>query len=157
MTDEIAEFGRLLSKRQKEGLPIQTAYAICISVDWNNKTMTATGQTDGLDYYNVRLGNGFEYKKPKVGTLCLIGLVENQAANAFLIDASEVEEYYVKTGTSEVQVKEAGITIKRGNEDLRSVMNDMIDEINKIKVIYGNTINVDAMNAVRERLNTILI
>src|SRR5690606_18512479 len=127
------------------------AYAICKSIDWEKKTMTATGQTDELDYHDVKLGNGFEYKRPKQGVLCLIGLVENQPANAFLIDASEVEEYYVKTGTSEVQVKEAGITIKRGGEDLKSVMNDMIDEINKIKVVYGNSIDVPAMIAIKNR------
>lgn len=157
MSDEVAEFGRLIRKNQKQSMPVQTAYALCKSINWEAKTMTATGQTDDLDYYDVQLGNGFEYKRPKIGTLCLIGLLENQAANVFLIDASEVEEYYIKTGTSEVQVKETGIKIKRGNEDLKTVLNDMIDEINKIKVIYGNTINVPAMLEIKDRLNNILI
>lgn len=157
MSDEALEFTRLMARKNKESFPIQTAYAICTSVNWEAKTMTTKGQTDELEYYDVKLGNGFEYKRPKTGTLCLIGLVQNQAANAFLIDANEVEEYYVKTGTSELQVKEAGIHVKRGDEDLKTVLNAMIVEINKIKVIYGNTINVEAMNEIKNRLNTILI
>ena len=61
------------------------------------------------------------------------------------------------TGDSEIQVKESGIHVKRGDEDLKSVLNDMITEINKIKVIYGNSINVAEMESVRDRLNNILI
>lgn len=155
--NEIAEFGKLLGKRIGETAKVQTAYAICKSVDWDQKTMTATGQTDDLDYFDVKLGFGAEYKKPKSGALCLIGLIENQAANAFLIEASELEELIMTTGDSEIQVKESGIHVKRGDEDLKSVLNDMITEINKIKVIYGNSINVAEMESVRDRLNNILI
>jgi hypothetical protein len=156
MNDETSEFVRLLGKSRKEAAIVQTAYAICKSVDWTAKTMVATGQTDSLDYFDVKLGNGFEYKKPKVGSLCLIGVIENKPASTFLIDASEVEGYYVKANTSEVEVENEGITIKRGNQDLKSVLNDMIDEINKIKVIYGNSIDVVAMTVIKDRLNSIL-
>lgn len=157
MSDQVTEFANLLGQKNKQSMPIQTAYAICKSVDWEKKTMTATGQTDELDYHDVKLGNGFEYKRPKNGALCLIGLVENQGANAFLIDASEVLEYYVKTNTSEVQIKENGIAIKRGNETLKSILNDFMDEVNKIIVINGTTINVAAVMAIKQRLNSVLI
>lgn len=150
-------FNELMSQRINELVPVQTAYATCKSVDWQNKTMTAIGLTDDLEYYEVDLGRGAEYKKPKEGALCIIGLIENKPANAFLIDATELEELEIKTGDTEVTVKDTGVKIKRSGEDLRSVLNDMIDEINKIRVIYGNTINVTAMTAIKQRLNNILI
>lgn len=150
-------FNELLSQRIKELIPIQTAYATCKEVNWEDKTMTAVGSTDNLEYYEVDLGKGSELKKPKIGTLCLIGIIENSAANAFLIDAEELEELHIITGTTELVIKENGVKVKRGEQDLLSVLNDMIDEINKIKVIYGNTINVVAMTEIKQRLNGILI
>ncbi|GLB51701.1 hypothetical protein NBRC110019_07400 [Neptunitalea chrysea] len=152
----LGAFTELINQRIKELTPIQTAYATCVSVDWENKTMVAKGQTDDLEYYDIDLGRGAEYKKPKVNTLCLIGLIENNPANAFLLDAAELEELNFKTGTTELTVKESGVIIKSGNEDLKTVFNDMIDELNKIVVIYGNTINVVAMETIKQRLNTIL-
>ena len=153
----IQAFNELLSQRIRELIPVQTAYAICKEVNWEEKTMIATGQTDNLDYYEVDLGKGSELKKPKPGTLCLIGIIENSAANAFLIEAQELEELQIKTATTQLIVKEEGIKIQRDNEDLLSVLSDMIDEINKIKVIYGNTVNVMEMTAIKQRLNGILI
>lgn len=154
---EIAKFNELMEKWMKGGAKVQTAYAICKTVDWEAKTMTAIGQSDGLDYFNVRLGLGSVYQYPKEESLCLLGLIENQAANAFLIACDNVEKLHLKSEDSEVQVNKEGIHVKRGNQDLKSVLNDMITEINKIKVIYGNTINVAEMEAIRTRLNNILI
>lgn len=153
----IAEFNELMEKRMRGGSKIQTAYAICKAVDWEAKTMTATGQSDGLDYFDVRLGLGSVFQYPKEKSLCLIGLIENHAANAFLIACDSVEKLHLKADNSEVQVNKEGIHVKRGDQDLKSVLNDMITEINKIKVIYGNTINVVEMEAIRNRLNNILI
>jgi len=154
---EVAEFGRLLGKRMKETVQVQTAYAICKSVDWEKKTMVATGQTDDLDYIDVKLGFGAEYKKPVVGALCLIGLVENQSANAFLIEASELEELVIIVGESQINIKDSGISLKRGEETFKTILNDFINEVNKIIVVNGTTINVGAVNAIRDRLNNVLI
>ncbi len=96
----ISEFSELIARKALELIPVQTVWAICKSVDWDNKTMVATGQTDSLDYEGVLLGNGFEYKRPKEGTICLLGVIQNNDAMVFLIDALEVEEYLItdKTG-----------------------------------------------------------
>lgn len=157
MSGEVEKFNQLFEKRLNGSAKIQTAYAICKEVDWDAKTMTATGQADGLDYFNVQLGLGSVFQYPKDGSLCLIGLIENHAANAFLIACDSVEKLHLKADNSEVQVNKEGIHVKRGDQDLKSVLNDMITEINKIKVIYGNTINVVEMEAIRNRLNNILI
>jgi len=97
---KISEFNRLLGQRIKELIPVQTFWVVCKSVDWENKTMTAIGQTDDLEYEEVSLGNGSIFRKPVVDTICLLGITENNGAIVFLIDADEVEEYLIveKTG-----------------------------------------------------------
>ena len=45
--------------------------------------------------------------------------------------------------------------MKRADENLKDVLNDLIDEVNKIKVVYGNSINVPEMLEIKNRLNTI--
>ncbi len=150
------EFNRLLGQRIRELIPIQTFWATVKEVDWDNKTMTATGLIDELDNYDVLLGLGSEARKPKVGTKCLIAVIGN-SPNAFLVEADELEEIIFKSGESELTVKKDGFIIKHQDQSLKKVFNDMIDEINKIIVINGTSINVAAMVAIKERLNTILI
>lgn len=153
---ELDDFNKLLGQRIRELIPITTSWAIVKSVDWEKKTMTATGLIDDLDNYDVLLGIGSEYKKPKKGTKCLIGFIGN-SPNAFLIAADELEEIIYKVDESELTIKEGGFIIKQSDESLKAVFNDMIDELNKIIVINGTTINVGAMTAIKNRLNTILI
>lgn len=154
---EVEKFNQLFQKRLNGAAKVQTAYAVCKSVDWDAKTMTATGQTDGLDYFNVKLGLDSFHQLPVKGSLCLLGIIENQSANAFLIACDSVDKMELKSDDSEVYIHKEGIHVKRGDQDLKSVLNDMITEINKIKVIYGNTINIVEMEKIRTRLNNILI
>lgn len=92
LIEEIAAFKKNLNRMAKGHVKVQTAWAKVKTVDWDKKTMVATGVVDELDYYDVLLGLGSEYRKPVVGKLCLVGLIENQDAASFLIYAEEVEE-----------------------------------------------------------------
>ncbi len=113
---DVAEFNRLLGQRIKEMLPVQTVWAVCKSVDWDAFTMTATGQSDSLDYEEVLLGRGSVMKKPVVGTLVLIGIIENNGANTFLIDAENVEEYLIEDESGfKVVLNANGMTLN-GNQ-----------------------------------------
>lgn len=78
-------------------------------------------------------------------------------SKCFLVEADELEEFVFKSGKSEMTIKDEGFIIKYEGESLKKVFNDMIDEINKIIVINGTSINVPAMVAIKQRLNTILI
>lgn len=93
------EFNELLSQRIKELIPTQTVWVTVKEVDWDEKTMTAVGVTDNLEYYDVLLGLQSEFKKPVVGSRCLIGIIENKD-NSFLLYATEIEEHLItdKTG-----------------------------------------------------------
>lgn len=150
------EFTRLLREQGKSHVKPQLVWATVKSVDWEQKTMTATDVVDGLDYYNVLLGIGAIYKNPKAGTKCLLGVVGNKAAATFLIEAESVEETIYTSDKTTFVIKESGFVIKQNNESLKSVLNDFFDEVNKIVVVYGNTINKAAVLEIKERLNTIL-
>lgn len=154
---KVDDFNILIGQRMTEKIPVQTVYATCMEVDWQNKTMTAIGLVDELPYYQVSLGLGSIYKKPKQGAVCLIGVIGNNTAATFLITTDQLEELIVKVDDSELNITPQGFKISRLGEVLKTVFNDMIDEINKIKVIYGNSIDVAAMIAIKQRLNTLLI
>lgn len=155
--EQINEFNSLLGKRIREQIEVQTAWVIVKEVNWQDKSMTVTSVADNLDYYEVLLGIGSEMKKPKLGTRALIGIIGNNQGNSFLITADEIEEINIISEESEFTIKETGFIVKKGSESLKEVLNDMIDEINKIIVINGTTINVPAMTVIKQRLNTILI
>ncbi|MEO2080604.1 MAG: hypothetical protein ABGW88_13670 [Leeuwenhoekiella sp.] len=92
---------------------------------------------------------------PKVGSWVILAVIDgNTTAN--IISFSEVDKTYFKTGTTVSEVDAEGHRIERENETLREALNDLIDEINKIKVIYGNTINVPEMLNIKTRINKIL-
>lgn len=156
MSKELDELNRLLKERQKGAQKAHVVWATVKEVDWDNKQMTATGLLDGLDYFDVQLGLGSFYRKPVVGTKCLLGIIENQSSAAFLVEAEAFEEGVWTSATTQVTVKEAGTSIGRGGDQLVTILNDLIDEINKIKVIYGNTVNVAAVTVIKQRLNAVL-
>jgi len=79
----------------------QLRFAVCKSVNWNDKTMSAVGVSDDVPYEGVKLGFGFMDIKPKIETICLIGILEGKEALAFLIDAEDVELVKIKSGKIE--------------------------------------------------------
>jgi len=153
----VSDFSNLIAQRIKEGQEVQTAWVTVKEVNWDEKTMTCTGVIDELDYHDTLLGLGSEVKKPVVGSTALIGIISNNAGSTFLISSEEIEEIEYKAGEAVLNIKQEGFTITSGSESLKQCLNDMIDELNKIIVIQGTTINVAAMNAIKERLNTVLI
>ncbi len=151
------EFIRLQTAQGKAHVKPQIVWAKVKAVDWENKTMVATDIIDGLDYFEVQLGVGGVYQKPKVGAKCLLGVLGNNTSATFLIEASNIEETIFTSDKTIFKIKEDGFVLEQNGESLKNVLNDFIDEVNKIVVIYGNTINQAKVTAIKERLNTILI
>lgn len=156
MGKELDEFTRLLREAQKAAVRPQMVWATVKSVDWDKKRMVAIGLIDNLEYYDVLLGLGHVHKRPKQGSKCLLGVIGNHSAFTFLIEAEEVQEMLVVSNETQLTVKEEGFILKKGDESLTDVLNDFIDEVNKIVVINGTTIDVPAVTLIKQRLNTIL-
>lgn len=169
--DNITELGKVFNEGIKKLIDVQTHWCNVKSVDWEKKTMIATGLVDDLDFFDVNLGVGSVYKKPKVKTKCLIGIINNNIADAFLIECDEVEEIVFKSGQSEFIIKEEGFIVKQGGESLKEVFNDLFEqknklnkEVQKIVVSIGVSPNVPVLteianetDQIKERLNNILI
>lgn len=142
----IAEFVELLGIKAKEGIPIQTVWAVCKSVDWSKKTMVATGLVDNLDYQDIILGNGFEFKKPAVGSSCLLGIIQNNSAMTYLIDAKEIEEYLIvdKTGFK--------IILKDGKLSLNGEQFGGVVKAKELKIQIDK--NTQAISSLQQILNS---
>lgn len=113
------------------------------------------------DFFNCRINaievNGDNHLKvtPKVGSTVVIGIFKD-TEKAVILSVSEAETVNYQIGDTVAQVDAEGFKIERQGENLKQVLNEYIDEVNKIKVIYGNTINVAATTAIKSRLNQIL-
>ena len=60
------------------------------------------------------------YIKPKVGSLILVGMVENNESQPFLINAQEVEAYELKADK---------FTLHSEVVDFKTLLNDLITEL----------------------------
>ncbi|MCH4824301.1 hypothetical protein ML462_14085 [Gramella lutea] len=129
--DKIIEYKNLINQKMKRMVPVQTEWVKVESVDWEEKTMVAIGEDNELPYEDILLGLGSVYKKPKPGSLALIGLVAN-SAGCYLIDCEAYDEIEVNTKLTKVQVKEKGVKLTRGTEDFREILEDFMTEVNKI-------------------------
>lgn len=133
--NNLRKLKQTLGQQSKEGIPVVTAWCEVKEVDWNSKTMTATGIMDNLDYNEVLLGIGNLFLKPALKSKCLIGLIENNPAAAFLIDCEFVEAVEIKTDVNyKIEVKEQTLEMAEGKfllknetENLLKLMEDLID------------------------------
>ena len=132
-----------LSELQNKNTPTQTVWVEVKEVDWDEKTMVALGIDDELEYYDVLLGLGSVDVKPKVGSNCLIGFINNSETLPFLIMADEVEEIDVKSEHCQLKVND-GFLLKKQNETLAKLMSDLLKEIQKMKFTTntGSTIKL---------------
>lgn len=149
-------------KKLERILPKQTIIARVTSVNRSNLTCDADPVDGGAAYTNVRLQAIIDENDqgaviiPKEGSYITISIIENDDNNTYMAQCSEIEEYINKIDNLEVSWNKDGIRMKMADHSFKTIMNDMIDELNKIVVINGNTIDVAAMNAIKQRLNTVL-
>jgi uncharacterized ubiquitin-like protein YukD len=89
------------------------------------------------------LGLGSVDVKPKVGSNCLIGFINNSETLPFLIMADEVEEIDVNVDKCQFNIND-GFFLKKQNETLAKLMSDLLKEIQKMKFTTntGSTIKL---------------
>jgi hypothetical protein len=112
-----------------EARQAQLRFAVCKSVNWADRTMTATGVSDEVDYEGVQLGFGYVDIKPRVNTMCLIGILEGKEALTFLINAEGVELVEVKADT---------IRINGGLNDGLVKIKELTDRLNALVNIFNS-------------------
>lgn len=118
--NEIDEFDILLSEKIKKAIPQVLQWATVTSVDWQEKICEATDLDTKLPFLNIALGIGGMYIKPKIGSLILVGMVENNESQPFLLNAQEVEIY---------ELKADNFTIHNETVNFKTLLNDLLKEL----------------------------
>jgi len=127
--------------------------------DIDEDTYTCTVEReDRPTLYRVRL-NAVEYTGdrfvliPKEGSYVLVCMIEGDGADGYLLATSEIEKLVFAIDTTELQVLAGGFSIKRGDETLKAILNDMIDQVLKV---YAPK-DVPGLTALKIRINALLI
>lgn len=122
---------KLAFDNHKKGtLQAQLRWVKAVRIAWEEKIMDAMGIADELEYYNIQLGAGSIFMKPKPDTICLIGLLEGQEAAGFLLSAFELEEITVDAQTLiNFNGGKLGGLVKV--EALTDKLNELVDAFNK--------------------------
>jgi hypothetical protein len=136
---EIDKLADIFSRRLEGARQAQLRFVICKSVDWGEKTMTATGVSDDVDYEGVQLGFGYVDIKPKPDTVCLIGILEGKEALTFLVNAEEVELVEVKAGTVIFNGGELGFV---KSDALVRKLNALEDGLGDLKKVFNSWVVV---------------
>ena len=113
----------------------QIRFVECVSVDWENKTMTAKGTGDDVEYLDVSLGFGYADIKPAPGSVCLIGVIDGQEVFTFLINAENVELVETKAGQIIYNGGEHAGLVKV--KELTTKINALEKDLNLLKQIFS--------------------
>lgn len=132
MGKEIDEYTLLTDRKNKKNQTLVLQWAKVISVDWDERTCDAKGVDDNLEFYNILIGAGCFDMKPKIGSLILIGIINNDETTAVLISSEEIDKVEIKAGNCELTI-DNGFLIKKENETLKKLMVDLLQEIQKMK------------------------
>lgn len=142
--DNITALGNLMDAKAKAQVIVQTVWATCEKVAGDQ--MTATGILDGQDYHGVSLGLGALQLVPQLGSKCLLGLIENNPAQAFLIHAQLIESFSLSSGSLDLQVQDKinlsstscnlqlqdKINLANQSESLGALLDDLFAAISKM-------------------------
>lgn len=111
----LTEFKNLMHEKMQQKVPIQTEWVKVSSVDWEDKTMVAIGEDNGLEYFDVVLGLGSINIRPKVDSLALVGSIHNGEA-CFMISCEEFDEIeFIDSSGFKVSLKD-GLLLLNGDQ-----------------------------------------
>lgn len=132
--DGITEMLRYIKKYVLHDMPVQIEWQTCKEVNWEEKTMVGTEVASELDMFDVALGLGSVCVRPKIGTKCLVGIIENHEGIGFLIYAEEAES--IELTANGVKVEIADEIVKLNGESYGMVKaKELQDELNKTKAV----------------------
>lgn len=141
------ELIRMLDERMAKKVQPQLQWAKVDKVNWQDKVADVTVIADELELYDVELGLGGQYIRPKEGSNCLVLLKEGSTTGGYLLAAEELE----------------GVQLYSQGESLRAIVNDLIEKVvdpfmaecGKIIVVQGTTINKPAVVKLQQKLEQI--
>lgn len=94
--------------------------------------------SDGELQYKARLASVINndadkfFLYPKINSQVLIACIEEDLHQLYVTKYSEIEAFQFKVGSCEMQMNKDGFNFKKQNEDLKSLIVDLITEIQKM-------------------------
>lgn len=142
--DNIRLLGGLMDDKARRQVVVNTYWATCKSVNWSEKTMEAEGVTDGAAFFGVQLGVGSCYQRPQVGALCLVGVIENQPTQTFLIAPDALDGIDVTVKDVRIESDGAKLSVSNGSENLKDLFDSLFDSIGRMVFTtnMGPTVNL---------------
>lgn len=134
-----------ITELMKNNIPVQTVWVEVSEVDWEERTMTAIGIDDEVEYFDILLGLGSLDLKPKEGSNCLIGIIENSSTASFLMVADEIEELDINVEDCQLNIND-GFLLKKENETLKKLMSDLIKAIKAMKFQTNTGVTIQLLN-----------
>ena len=158
-TDE--KFIQAVSLIFSKHMPHNVIVGTVESIDKENDTCKVT-RDDAPELFKVRLNaviDNITNKAviyPAAGSKVLCTIIENDTKEAAIIKYSEIESIIYKIGDTDYLINATGYQIKRGNNNLKQLLNDFIAEVQKIIVVQGTSPNVAALEEIKTKINLVL-
>lgn len=160
MTDELLQAMRNFKKRDIDTFPGEV-----VSVDKDKGTCVVLA--DGLEYQNVQLSSIIDgsaekfYLFPKTGSSVLMSPINEDVHRMYVESYSQLESLDMTIGDVRFQADADGFLLKKENETLKALMQDLITAIKAMKFTTNNGPTINLINrpqfeAMEDRFNQFL-
>ena len=126
-------------------------------VESSESSCTVKKLTTGIELYGVRftsIESGKIKMKPKVDSIGIIAYLDEE--EAVFISYSELEELNYELEACKFVMNEDGIKIENKGKNLKEELFKYFDEVEKIIVAQGTTINIGKCQQIRKEIDKIL-
>lgn len=127
--DKVRELANILKKKFDEPLTVAAVWGTVKSIDWNEKTAVVEGIADSLDYFDVVLGIGDVFLKPKINSKVLIGLIGKVAS--YVILCEELDEVHITA--KKIIIDSQDVVIDGGSEGGVPIAGKIAQRLNEIE------------------------
>ncbi|UDQ54988.1 hypothetical protein LJF28_04800 [Chryseobacterium indologenes] len=148
MTRDLQTAFKTLGKRGVDTFPAEV-----ISVDKTNGTCVVS---DGsLEYDDVQLSATIEengkrfFLFPKIGSYVLVSPINEDIHRLYVEFFSEIEDFDLNIGTTQLQIDNGGFLLKKENETLKKIMIDLLQEIQNMKFTTNTGSTIVLINKVK--------
>ncbi len=165
--DLINEIHDALSHYVKKRISITLLLAKVTSIDEAAQTCNVEELVGEHEIFDVRLRASKATKGllivPEVGSQVLIGAIGQSDTEYCILSFTKVKKLSIDIDNVSYEIDNQGFLIKKGGEDLKSILNDLIQQIQLLTVTCtapstpsSVPINAAAFTGLKARLNTLL-
>lgn len=140
--------------------------AVVTAYDAAKRTVTVE-DADDLTLYDVLLtpvdgsANSKLFIQPTIGSVVLVGNVGNSEGRYEVLAFSKADKVRAIMGQVSIEASAAGVQVAFGEDTLKTMLNDLIDQIKLITVTTsggpsGTPLNAALFDLIKTRINTVL-